>query len=298
MRHLLAFFLLLLFTLYYNIALSSNLKIVATIKPIHSLVASVTDGILKPNLLTYITSAHDHILKPSDASNLESSDVIFYIGGNLETFIKTFTKGKKELVQLSKTINLLPVRPHSFSKRIIHTQNAKDLHIWLSPENAKSMILSISETLSNIDKENASRYNYNALKAIQEINQVAEKITRGLNDFKSQKYIVTHDAYQYFEKYFGLNHPSVILSIEEDSYIGMKSLMKLKKVMEKENIKCIFSHSPEDSIKPKILSKDAKMVILDPIGSNIEPGKDAYLTIINEITQNFKSCFTEYHQKS
>ncbi len=288
-----AFFLLFLFILYYNTALSSNLKIVATIKPIHSLVASVTDGISKPDLLVYTTSAHDYILRPSDASNLESSDVIFYVDDNLETFIKTFAKDNKELVQLSKTVNLLPARPHSFSRKIIHVQDEKDLHIWLSPENAKSIILSISATLSNIDKENAYRYNYNAMKAVQRIDQEVEKIARELNDFKNQKYIVTHDAYQYFEKYFGLNHPSVILSIEEDSYIGMKSLMKLKKVMKEENVKCIFSHSHEDSIKPQALSNDAKIVILDPIGSDIEPGKDAYLAIINSITQNFKSCFVE-----
>ncbi|QOD38055.1 zinc ABC transporter substrate-binding protein [Candidatus Wolbachia massiliensis] len=293
MRHLLAFFLLLLFTLYHNTAFSSNLKIVATIKPIHSLVASVTDGILEPDLLDYTTSAHDYILKPSDASSLESSDVIFYIDDSLEAFIKTFAKDNKELVQLSKTINLLPARSHSFSKQIIDVQGEKDLHIWLSPENAKSMILSISTTLSNIDKENASSYNHNAMKAIKRIDQEVEKIARELNDFKNQKYIVTHDAYQYFEKYFGLNHPSAILSLEEDSYIGMKSLMKLKKIMKDENVKCIFSHSPEDIIKPEALSNDAKMVILDPIGSDIESGKDAYLAIINNITQNFKSCFVE-----
>ncbi|MGL9717800.1 MAG: zinc ABC transporter substrate-binding protein [Wolbachia sp.] len=291
MRHLLAFALLLLFTIYHSTALSSTLKIVATIKPIHSLVASVTDGILEPDLLDYTTSAHDYILKPSDASSLERSDIIFYIDDNLEPFVKTFAKNDKELVQLSKTINLLPARPHSFSKHIIHAQDEKDLHIWLSPENAKSMILSIGTTLSNIDKENASRYNYNVEKAVERIDQEVEKIARELNDFKNQKYIVTHDAYQYFEKYFGLSHPSVILSIEEDAYIGMTSLMKLKKVMKEENIKCVFSNSREDSIKPQALSNEAKMVILDPIGSDIEPGKDAYLAIINDITQNFKSCF-------
>ncbi|NSX83182.1 ABC transporter substrate-binding protein [Wolbachia endosymbiont of Atemnus politus] len=293
MRHLLAFFLLLLFTLYHSTALSSNLKIVATIKPVHSLVASVTDGILKPHLLACTTSEHDHAFKPSDASNLESSDVIFYVDDNLETFVKAFAKNNKELVQLSKTVNLLPARPHSFSRQIIHTQDEKDLHIWLSPENAKSMIFSISATLSSIDKENASRYNYNAMKAVERIEQEEEKIAKELNDLKNQKYIVTHDAYQYFEKYFGLNHPSAILSIGENAYIGMRSLMKLKKTMKEENIKCIFSPSQEDSIKPKALSNDAKMVILDPIGLDIEPGKDAYLAIINSITQNFKSCFVE-----
>ncbi|VVC42999.1 Periplasmic solute binding protein, ZnuA-like, partial [Cinara cedri] len=126
------------------------------------------------------------------------------------------------------------------------------------------MILFISATLSEIDKENSSRYNNNALKAIKEINQEVKKIAEELDDFKDQKYIVTHDAYQYFEKYFGLNSPSVILAIEEDSYIGMKSLMKLKKIMKQENVKCILSHSWEDSINPKIFSNDTKMVVLDP----------------------------------
>lgn len=255
--------------------------------------ASVTDGILKPDLLVYTTSAHDHILKPSDASNLESSDVIFYVDDNLETFVKIFAKNNKELVQLSSAITLLPARPHSFSRKIIHTPDEKDLHIWLSPKNAKSMILFISATLSNIDKKNAYRYNSNAVKTIKKIDQEVEKIMKELDNFKNQKYIVTHDAYQYFEKYFGLNHPSAILSIEEDSYIGMKSLMKLKEVMKRENIKCIFSHSWEDSIKPKVLSNDAKMVVLDPIGSDIESGKNAYLAIIDSIAQNFKSCFVE-----
>lgn len=253
----------------------------------------MTEGILEPELLGYATSAHNYILKPSDASNLESSDVIFYTDDNLETFVQTFAKNNKELVQLSKVINLLPARLHSFSRKITNTQDEKDLHIWLSPENAKSMILFISATLSNIDKENFHRYNSNATKAIKKIDQEVKEIVKELNDFKNQKYIVTYDAYQYFEKYFGLNHPSAILSIEEDSYIGMKSLMKLKKIMKEENVKCIFAHSQEDSIKPNALSNDAKMVVLDPIGSDIEPGKDAYLAIINSIAQNFKSCFVE-----
>lgn len=289
MRHLLAFFLLLLCILYYNSAFSSNLKIVATIKPIHSLVASVTDGISNPELLMYeVVSEHNYMLRPSDASKLESSNIIFYVDDSLETFVKAFAKENKELVQLSSVINLLPTRPHSFSS---HIQDEKDLHIWLSPENAKSMILSISEALSNIDKENAHQYSTNAMKAIRKIDQEVEKITKELNEFKNQKYIVTHDAYQYFEKYFGLSYPSAILSIEEDSYIGMKSLMKLKKVVKEENVKCIFSHSQEDSIRPDTLSNDVKMVVLDPIGSDIEPGKDAYLAIISSIAQNFKSCF-------
>lgn len=280
-----------MFILYYNAAFSSNLKVISTIKPIHSLVSSVTDGILEPDLLSCKATVHHYTLKPSDISKLESSDVIFYIDDELETFARNFTKDDKKLIRLSSVVDLLPVRPHSFSRKITNIKDEKDLHIWLSPENAKLMILLISATLSKMDKENSPRYNDNALKAIQEIDQEVKKIAEELDDFKDQKYIVTHDAYQYFEKYFGLNSPSVILAIEEDSYIGMKSLMKLKKIMKKENIKCILSHSWEDSINPKIFSNDTKMVVLDPIGLDVESGKNTYLAMLNSIVQNFKSCF-------
>ncbi len=251
----------------------------------------MTDGILEPDLLDYTTSEHDYILKPSDASSLELSDVVFYVDDNLETFVKTFSKDNKRLVQLSKTIDLLPTRPHSFSKKVANVHGKKDLHIWLSPENAKSMILLISKTLSDLDQENSYRYNANAVKAVEKIDQEVKKIAQDLNNFRNQKYIVTHDAYQYFEKYFGLNSPSVILSIEEDSYLGMRTLMELRKVMKKENIKCILSHSREDSIKPQILSSDTRTTILDPIGAEIESGESAYLAIMNDIAQGFKSCF-------
>ncbi|MDG7056195.1 MAG: zinc ABC transporter substrate-binding protein [Wolbachia endosymbiont of Meromenopon meropis] len=293
MRYLLTYFVSLLLALYHSSALSYNLKIVATIKPIHSLVASVTDGISKPILLGYTESVHNYILKPSDASNLDSSNVIFYVDDNLETFVKTFARRGKELVRLSQAANLLPVRTYSFFKNIIHIRNEKDIYVWLNPENAKNMILYISTVLSRIDKKNSHKYNQNAIKAINKMDQEVRKILQELNDFRKQRYIVTHDTYQYFEKYFGLNHPNAILSMEEDAYVSIKSLIKLKKMIREENIKCIFSSSREDSIKSKLLSNNTKIVTLDPIGSSIKPGKEAYLTIINDIAQNFKSCFTE-----
>jgi zinc transport system substrate-binding protein len=69
---------------------------------------------------------------------------------------------------------------------------------------------SVNATVSGIDKVNACRYNYNAMKAVERLNQEVEKISGELNDFKYKKYTATHDAHQYFEKYFGLNHPSAI----------------------------------------------------------------------------------------
>jgi hypothetical protein len=57
----------LLCTLYYNAAFPSNANFAAKMEPI----AATEDGLQKPHLLAYTTSAHDHILYSSDANTLE-----------------------------------------------------------------------------------------------------------------------------------------------------------------------------------------------------------------------------------
>ena len=67
-------------------ASASESKIVVSINPIHSLVASVVEGIATPELLIKgAYSVHGYQTKPSDARLLESSDVIVWIGPTMES---------------------------------------------------------------------------------------------------------------------------------------------------------------------------------------------------------------------
>ena len=63
-------------------------KVVASIKPIHSLVAAVMEGVETPELIvTGSSSPHDFALKPSQASALSKADIVFYVAPSLETFL-------------------------------------------------------------------------------------------------------------------------------------------------------------------------------------------------------------------
>lgn len=63
-------------------------NVVATIKPLHSLVAGVMEGVGEPQLLIQgAASPHGFSLRPSDAAALESADLVFWIGEDLETFL-------------------------------------------------------------------------------------------------------------------------------------------------------------------------------------------------------------------
>ena len=67
----------------------AELKVVTTIKPLHSLIANVMEGIGEPALiLEGSTSPHSFILKPSHARLLEEADIIFWVGEDIETFME------------------------------------------------------------------------------------------------------------------------------------------------------------------------------------------------------------------
>lgn len=227
------------------------------------------------------------MLKPSDKRKLQDSDIIFYVDDHLETFINKIHN--KKLVRLSEVVELLPSRyDANFSYKIHTTSN--DLHIWLNPENAKSIVKHIMLVLCQTDPENAEKYTNNANLTLIQITQQAETISNTLSSIKAKPYIVTHDAYQYFEKYFRLNFIAA-LSSSHDTNISVKRLMHIKKIITQNKIKCIFSESPNDKVKNLFSKYQVKFQVLDPIGNTSED--NAYFKIMQNITDNLVHCLSQ-----
>ncbi|MGN7619069.1 MAG: zinc ABC transporter substrate-binding protein [Ehrlichia sp.] len=281
--HLFFFCILLHPTIGYSVP-----KIIATINPIYSLVNAVTSEVTQPTLLIDDPiSIHNYMLKPSDNRKLKDSDIIFYVDDRLETFVNKI-KGKA-LIKLSDIVELLPSRYDSNFSYKIHT-TSNDLHIWLNPENAKRIVNHIRLVLCEIDPENAERYNYNANSTIMQITEQAEIIKNLLNPVKTNPYIVTHDAYQYFEKYFGLNFIASISS-NHDTNISVKRLAYIKKIVTQNKIKCIFSESPNEKIKNLFSKYQVKFQVLDPIGK-FSTTNNSYFSIMKNIADNFLHCLS------
>ena len=75
--------------LSYSSFANAETKVVVSIKPVHSLVSYVMDGVGKPSLLVDgSASPHTFQLKPSHATMLQEADVVFWIGEDLESFLE------------------------------------------------------------------------------------------------------------------------------------------------------------------------------------------------------------------
>ncbi len=87
---------------------NADIKVVASIKPIHSLASYLMDGIAKPDLiLDGYASPHGFALKPSHAKMLQNADIVFWVGEDLENFLE---KPLSSIAKKAEKIELLEVK--------------------------------------------------------------------------------------------------------------------------------------------------------------------------------------------
>ena len=292
---------------------SETKGVITTIQPINALVNAVignTGG--STSLIPSEVSPHEFKLKPSDVKKLQDGNIIFYISNHLESSI---TKVFKNLPKNIKIVNLmeetgvnhLAIRDNEEWERHDHhddhDKHAKkddhhddhekedDVHVWLDPDNAIKIIQKVNKELSLLFPENSQIYNKNATDIINKITELKREIKEELLSIKDKPYIVFHDAYQYFEKVFGLNAVGSI-ALEDDVATSPKQISYIRNKIIKSNVSCVFQEPQFDSklVKTVVEGTDAKIGTLDPLGVDIANKKDFYLQLIRNMSKSLKEC--------
>ena len=151
------------------------------------------------------------------------------------------------------------------------------------------MLHEIAHELAELDPDNASKYESNADQAIKSIDKMIKDIDTNIN--KDAKFVVFHDAYQYFETRFGVMTAGA-LTLNTDVLPGAKQISEIQEVITERDIKCIFS---EPQFNPKIIETIAqdtgiKTGVLDPLGSIFDANKMQYFKLINDLGNKLKDC--------
>jgi zinc transport system substrate-binding protein len=300
--------------LWFNLAMAaSDLKVVVSIKPFHSLVSTVMQGVSEPALLLNgNNSPHTYSLRPSAAVKLQNADLVFWGGENLEGFlakpIHSLAAGAR-VVSFEDTPGLIlrPFRsvkewqeldPESkndqdhVKKRKINRLPGNDPHIWLDPLNAQKITQYLVQILSKFDPENSQTYHSNGKKTILRLSDLNIQLETKMSSVSSKPYIVFHDAYQYFEKRYQLN-PIASVTVSSGTSTSVGRLIDIRKKIKIKKVLCIFT---EPQFSPKLVQTvisgtAVKKGILDPIGTSISPGPEMYFTLLNNISHSISTCF-------
>ncbi|HEY8697227.1 MAG TPA: zinc ABC transporter substrate-binding protein [Rhizomicrobium sp.] len=273
-------------------------RVLASIKPVHSLAASVMEGVGQPELLIGgAASEHGYSLKPSDARKIAQADVIFWIGPDLETYLiasvqSLAPKAKRVELEHAKGVELLPARRSGVWAANDEEDRALiNPHIWLSPDNAMAMTRAMAEALSASDPANAKRYQTNAAKTVAALERLKRAIAAELAPVRGRRYVVFHDAYQYFEHAFGLS-PIGTVTVAPDRPEGPRTVAALRHLLLSGQAACIFE---EPQFSPALVTSlaegtKARIGVLDPLGADLAPGPGLYPALMSNLARSLKDC--------
>ena len=325
------FLIIVLFSIFSLVSsANAEVKVVTSIKPIHSLASYVMDGVGKPDVIVDgYNSPHGFSLKPSHAKMLENADLVIWIGEDLEAFLE---KPLDTIAQKAKNIEVMDlkgIKKLKFREKNIfeghddhghdehkehghdehkdehkehghdehkehdghegHAHGEHDPHVWLDPMNAKVIVKEITKQLVQLDSKNSAAYKANSKKALADIDKLTKNIKKDLS--KDLRFVVFHDAYQYFEKRFGIQVLGA-LTVNTDVMPGAEQLSEIREVIEHEKVNCIFSEPQFNPSIIKSIAKDTKVKtgILDPLGAKLDKGKNLYFDLLNNMASSFKGC--------
>lgn len=312
-----------------NISLAAEREgVVVSIKPLHSIVSAVMQGVGEPKLIVQgAGSEHVYSLKPSDAEAIEHAKVIFWAGPSMETFldkpIDTLGEGAK-VVALGDAEGLTrlkfreggPFEAHDHGheghdhahddKKHDHAAEASeaghdhdhghgeyDLHFWLDPQNGKVLAADIAKTLGASDPEHAEQYEKNARDYGEKIDALTREIASELDPVKDKPFIVFHDAYQYFENRFGVKAAGSI-TVSPEKAPGAARIKEIHDKIKSLGATCVFS---EPQFEPKLVKTvidgtEARTGILDPLGAELKDGPDLYPQLIRNLAGSLKTCLS------
>lgn len=278
-------------------------RVVASIQPVHSLVAGVMQGVGEPLLLVAGgASPHEYSLRPTDARAIESADVVFWIGPALEAFlVKPLANARKtRSVALldAPGVTVLPLRAGGTweSHRHDHDHDhdpaaSRDAHVWLDPVNAAAMVSRIVTVLGEADPVHRADYARNGAALIERLDRLNQQLAVALAPVREQPYIVFHDAYQYFERRYGLNAAgSVVLDPEQRA--GAKRVAEIRARVRDLGVRCVFG---EPQFQPALVDtiiagSKARRGVLDPLGADQPAGPNAYFQLLQGLADSLLGC--------
>lgn len=285
-------------------------RVVTSIAPLHSLVAQVMAGIAEPSLIMKrAASPHKLALKPSDASALENADLVFWMGVELEPSLAralSSATGPVGAIDLSKAAGLIeyPVRDDAIWRRNDPKKSAPgqnhetvdelDPHFWLSPVNAAIMVDTIAQSLARHDPERAARYTGNAARVRSSLAALDTDLATLLAPVRHRPFIVFHDAYQYFDRHYGLAAAGAIL-LHDGDRPGVKRIRDLRTAIADRGIVCVFAERQTRSRLVSTVTEgtDARIGELDPLGADRTPGPDAYAALLRGLAQDLVDCLAK-----
>ncbi len=280
----------------------AEVKVLTSVKPLQLIAAAVQDGVAIPEvLLPPGASPHNYALRPSDVRKVQSVDLLYWIGPDMEGFLPRVLNGRTLPSVAVQDLPGLKLRHfaednHSHAEEADehdhdHRPGSLDAHLWLSPVNARVIAAKMAADLSAADPDNAARYQSN-LKAFDErLDALDARLKKRLAGIQGKPYFVFHEAFDYFEDAYGLKHAGVF-SVAAEVQPGAQHVATMRARLQEVGKTCVFSEPP---LRPRLAETlvaglPVKLAELDALGGYTPATAQGYEQVLEKLGNDLAGC--------
>lgn len=280
----------------------AEVKVLTSIKPLQLIAAAVQDGVAIPEvLLPPGASPHNYALRPSDVRKVQSVDLLYWIGPDMEGFLPRVLGGRSLPSVAVQDLPGLKLRHfgadnHSHAEEADehdhdHRPGSLDAHLWLSPVNARVIADKMAADLSAADPGNAQRYQSNAKAFDERLDALDQRLKKRLANVEGKPYFVFHEAFDYFEDAYGLKHAGVF-AVAAEVQPGAQHVAAMRKRLQEVGKTCVFSEPP---LRPRLAETlvaglPVKLAELDALGGYTPATAQGYEQVLEKLGNDLAGC--------
>ncbi|SFT36607.1 ABC-type Zn2+ transport system, substrate-binding protein/surface adhesin [Halomonas saccharevitans] len=308
------------------VAVAEVPAVAVDIPPVHSLVDRVMGKLGSPDLVIQPgASPHGYSMRPSEAEALANADIVFWVSDDLTPWLVRAQDSladealKVELMQTPGTRRLAYRQGATFEAHDHghddhghddhghddkahddqahdqghgHAHDGVDPHGWLDPVNAQAWLEAIAGSLADLDPGNADTYRRNAAEGQAELEALIDELDDHLADDRGTRFIVFHDAYQYFENRFDVPAAGAI-SLGDASDPSPARVREIQERVAELGVQCVFREPQYNPALVESVFEGTEVetsIVIDPLGVDLPLGAGLYSQLLRGLAEGVTRC--------
>ena len=241
-------------------------QVAATTLPVYEFTCRITEGtgITVTRLVTESVSClHDYSLNVEQVKAVEAAEIVVISGAGLEEFMEDILRNRNT-IDASRDIGILECT-HAHSHDHDHGHHHEvDSHIWLSPDNAKTMARNICTGLIAEYPQHQQAFEANLASLLADIEKLDHYAHEQLGQLATRDMITFHDGFGYLAEAF---HLHILEAVEEESgsEASAQELKHLISIVRDHDLPAVFTERNGSASAAEVIARETgvKLFALD-----------------------------------
>ncbi len=263
-------------------------RVIASIKPVHSILAALMKGGDEPELLVKgAATPYDYQLTEEQKQHLAKADLVFWVGPELEAFLQRPLAEQvpgREVYQVldDPRLKVLPSR---------QDEARRDPYFWLDSRNGLILIDDLTRILMNADPVRAHLYRRNRDEIFRRAAEMDRVLEYGYRGMKGGVVLLYHDTQLYFEQAYAMKAGMVLMPLPPRP-VDAGRLLQARAALAEGKFSCVLAESglPEKELSLLTDGIEVNVGLLDSLGTRLEPGPDLYIKLMEYNTDVIRDC--------